>query len=43
MGEDVTHNAKYIEGLPMQIPYDGHLVVRGRNINQLSGFRKNQC
>ena len=29
MGEDVTHNAKYIEGLPMQIPYDGHLVVLG--------------
>lgn len=40
MGEDVTHNAKYIEGLPMQIPYDGHLVVRGETLISYPDFEK---
>lgn len=34
IGEDVTHNAPYIKGLPMTIPYDGHLVVRGETRNE---------
>ena len=28
-GSDVTHNAKYIKGLPLSIPYKGKMVVRG--------------
>ena len=29
VGEDIIHNAPYINGLPGVIPYKGHLVVRG--------------
>lgn len=40
VGEDVTHNAPYIEGLPMTIPYDGHLVVRGETLISYPDFDK---
>lgn len=29
VGENLTKNAKYIHGVPLEIPYKGHLVVRG--------------
>ena len=29
IGENLTKNAKYIHGVPLEIPYKGHLVVRG--------------
>lgn len=29
IGENITNNAKYIHGVPLEIPYKGHLVVRG--------------
>lgn len=29
VGSDITHNAVYFHGLPINIPYAGHLVVRG--------------
>jgi DNA ligase (NAD+) len=29
IGENVTHNAPYVHGLPMTIPYTDYLVVRG--------------
>lgn len=29
IGEDVTHNAKYFKGIPKEIPFKGHVVVRG--------------
>lgn len=32
IGEDVTHNTPYISNLPAEIPYDGHLIVRGEAI-----------
>ena len=28
-GSVITHNARYFKGLPLNIPYTGHLVVRG--------------
>lgn len=40
IGEDVTHNAPYIKGLPMTIPYDGHLVVRGETLISYPDFDK---
>ena len=29
VGENLTKNARYIHGVPLEIPYKGHLVVRG--------------
>lgn len=40
VGEDVTHNAKYIEGLPVQIPFVGHLVIRGETLISYPNFEK---
>ncbi len=40
VGKDVTHNAKYIKGLPMQIAYDGHMVVRGEVLISYPDFEK---
>ena len=39
VGEDVTHNASYIKGLPMKIPYQGKLVVRGEVMIGYEEFR----
>lgn len=38
VGSDITHNAPYIEGIPMEIPYTGHLVVRGEAVMSYSEF-----
>lgn len=40
VGEDVTHNAKYIEGLPVQIPFMEHLVIRGETLISYPNFEK---
>jgi len=38
VGSDITHNAPYIEGIPTEIPYTGHLVVRGEAVMSYSEF-----
>lgn len=39
-GEDITANAKYIHGIPIQIPYTGHLVVRGEALISYDSFER---
>lgn len=38
IGEDVTHNAPYITGLPMEIPDTEHVVVRGEVVISYPDF-----
>lgn len=38
VGSDITHNVPYIEGIPTEIPYTGHLVVRGEAVMSYSEF-----
>lgn len=40
IGEDVTHNAKYFKGIPKEIEFDGHLVVRGEALITYKQFNK---
>lgn len=40
IGEDVTHNAPYIKGLPMEIPDTEHVVVRGEVVISYPDFEK---
>ncbi len=40
IGEDVTEQAKMIGNLPMTIPYDGHLELRGECVVSWSNFHK---
>lgn len=40
VGEDVTHNAPYIDGLPMEIMETGHVVVRGEVLISYPDFEK---
>ena len=40
IGEVVTHNAKYIKGLPGKIPYKGKFIIRGEVIITYSDFVK---
>lgn len=40
VGENVTHNAKYFEGVPNKIPFMGHLVVRGEALITYNRFEK---
>lgn len=39
-GEDVTHNAPAISGIPLQIPYPGRLVVVGETYIKKSDFEE---
>ncbi len=39
-GSDVTHNAVYFEGVPKQIAYPGHLVVRGEAVMEYKEFER---
>jgi len=39
-GEDVTHNAVNIEGIPVTIPFKDHLVIRGEAIMTYSEFER---
>lgn len=40
IGENVTHNAKYFEGVPNEITFLGHLVVRGEALITYDRFEK---
>lgn len=40
IGEDVTEQAKMITNLPMTIPYDGYLELRGECVVSWDNFRK---
>lgn len=40
VGDDITHNAAAIEGIPMQIPYKEHLVVVGESFIRNSDFER---
>lgn len=40
VGEDVTEQAKMIENLPMNIPYDGYLELRGECVVSWANFHK---
>ena len=40
IGEDVTEQAKMIENLPMHIPYDGYLELRGECVVSWENFHK---
>ena len=37
-GEDVTHNAKVFQNLPLAIPFQGELVLRGEGVISYSEF-----
>lgn len=39
IGEDVTHNAPYVSGIPKTIPYKGDLVVRGEAVISYQDFK----
>ena len=39
-GSIVTHNARYFMGVPLEIPYKGHLVVRGEGTMQQREFER---
>ena len=38
VGEDLTKNARYIHGIPLEIPHKGHLVVRGEALISYKTF-----
>lgn len=40
IGENVTHNAKYFKGVPAEIPFHGHLVIRGEALITYSQYEK---
>lgn len=40
IGEDITHNALHFAGIPHEIPYSGHLVVRGEAVITYSEFER---
>lgn len=40
IGSDITHNAPYIEGLPLEIAYKGNLTVRGEIVMSYPDFDK---
>ena len=39
-GSVITHNARYFKGLPLNIPYTGHLVVRGEAVMTYAEFER---
>lgn len=40
IGQDITHNAHLIHGLPMTIPFSGHAVVRGEAVMSYTEFER---
>lgn len=40
VGSVITHNAPFIKGLPMKIPFKGHLVVRGEAVMSYAEFER---
>lgn len=39
-GEDITSNARHIRGIPLTIPFSGHLVVRGESLMKYKDFER---
>ncbi len=39
-GSDITHNARFFKGLPLGIPFAGHLVVRGEAVMSFAEFER---
>lgn len=40
VGEDITHNAKYIHGLPQKVPFTTHFVVRGEALMSYAEYKR---
>ena len=40
VGEDITHNAKYIHGLPQTVPFTTHFVVRGEALMSYAEYKR---
>lgn len=40
VGNDITHNAKYIHGLPLTLPFSTHFVVRGEALMSYVEFER---
>ncbi|MBP3783847.1 MAG: NAD-dependent DNA ligase LigA [Butyrivibrio sp.] len=40
VGSDITHNARFFKGLPLEIPFKDHLVVRGEAVMTFAEFEK---
>ncbi len=40
VGSDITHNARFFKGLPMEIPFKDHLVVRGEAVMTFAEFER---
>lgn len=40
VGEDMTANAKHIKGIPLQIPFKGHLALRGEALISYTDFER---
>lgn len=40
VGNDITHNAPYIQGLPMDIDFKGHMIVRGEAVMTFEEFNR---
>ncbi len=40
VGNDITHNAMFFKGLPKEITYKGHLVVRGEAVMKTAEFER---
>ncbi|MFI3174442.1 MAG: NAD-dependent DNA ligase LigA [Bacillota bacterium] len=40
IGEDITHNARQFKNLPLHIPYQGKLVLRGEGVISNTQFEK---
>ena len=40
VGEDVTHNARVFQNIPLTIPFSGELVLRGEGVIPYSEFRR---
>lgn len=40
VGEDITHNAKYIHGLPQTVPFKTHFVVRGEALMSYAEYER---
>lgn len=40
IGQDITHNARFFEGLPVKIPYKKKLIVRGEAVMPFEEFER---
>ncbi|MDR1687572.1 MAG: NAD-dependent DNA ligase LigA [Clostridiales bacterium] len=40
IGEDVTHNARYFKNVPLKIPFNGELTIRGEAVISYEDFEK---